>query len=148
MNFAPKHTQRGKAFTFAALFLIPTLLMAHPGHGEVNSFGSGVVHFFTGWDHILTAALAGLLLASKRQLGSWTSLLGALMTPALITSLLHGSPSGMLWTATVGLWIAGACTLIAALLAHRTGLAFKVNTAYLRRTSIVFALLGLALIQL
>ena len=148
MNFAPKHTQRGKAFTFAALLLIPSMLIAHPGHGEIHSFGSGVAHFFSGWDHILTAALAGLLLASKHQLGGWASILGALMLPVLMTSLLHGSSSGMLWTASLGLWIAGACTLATALLAHRTGFASMMDTAYLRRTSIGFALLGLALIQL
>lgn len=148
MNFASNDTQRGKAFTFAALVMIPTMLMAHPGHGEINSVGSGVVHFFTGWDHVLTAALAGLLLASKRQMGSWSSILGALMVPILITSLLHDSPSGMLWTSTLGLWIAGSCTFATALLARRAGSTFKVDSAYLRRTSIGFALLGLALIQL
>ena len=148
MNFASNDTQRGKAFTFAALWMIPTMLVAHPGHGEINSFGSGVLHFFTGWDHVLTAALAGLLLASKRHLGSWTSILGAVSVPVLMTSLLHGSPSGMLWTATLGLWAAGACALAAAMMAHRAGSALKVDTAYLRRTSIGFALLGLALIQL
>ena len=148
MNFAPKHTQRGKAFTFAALLLIPTMLTAHPGHGEIHSFGSGVAHFFSGWDHILTAALAGLLIASKRRLGSWASILGAVMIPVLMTSLLHGSSAGMLWTASLGLWVAGFSTLATALLAHRAGFAGKLDIAYLRRTSIGFALLGLALIQL
>jgi len=54
----------------------------------------------------------------------------------------------MLWTASLGLWIAGTCTLATALLARRTGFASVMDTAYLRRTSIGFALLGLALIQL
>ena len=148
MNFAPKHTQRGKAFTFASLLLIPTMLMAHPGHGEIHSFGSGMAHFFSGWDHILSAALAGLLLASKHRLGGWASITGALMVPILMTSLLHGSSSGMLWTASLGLWIAGSCTLATTLLARRTAFASMMDTDYLRRTSIGFALLGLALVQL
>lgn len=148
MNLAPNQSQRRKAFTFAALLMIPTMLMAHPGHGEIDSFGAGVLHFFTGWDHILTAAMAGLLFASKRHLGSFFSLLGAIAVPAILTMLLHGSASGMLWTASLGLWIAGACVFATSRLAHRFGCFQKVDMPYLRRVSIGFAMLGLALIQL
>lgn len=46
----------------SVLFLLPGLANAHPGHGFETGFVAGAVHPFTGLDHLLGIALAGLLM--------------------------------------------------------------------------------------
>lgn len=46
----------------ASLLFLPLLAQAHPGHQEGTGFAAGALHSFTGWDHMLALAVAGVLL--------------------------------------------------------------------------------------
>ena len=45
-----------------AFALLPTLALAHPGHSHDAGFVAGALHPFSGMDHLLGLAAAGLLL--------------------------------------------------------------------------------------
>ena len=50
------------------LLLVPALAHAHPGHGaETGSIGCGLVHPFTGLDHLLAALSVGMLAVVWRR---------------------------------------------------------------------------------
>jgi len=94
--------------------LLPTLAMAHPGHyhpGEKDEFdtlASGILHPFTGLDHLLIAlAAGGIAMAMGKRLGlaAAASFLAALAAGAFIG---HGMVTGAALEAAI------ACSLLAA----------------------------------
>ena len=56
----PHHTLR--RLSAAALLIVPAIAQAHPGHGHSDGFAAGVMHLFSGADHIAGLVIAGLLL--------------------------------------------------------------------------------------
>lgn len=56
-----------------SLFLVPTLAHAHPGHAghEVGGIGWGLVHPFTGLDHILAMVAVGLWAVQRGGRSLW-----------------------------------------------------------------------------
>ncbi len=93
--------------------LLPTLAMAHPGHyhpGEKDEFdtlASGVLHPFSGLDHLLIALAAGAIaMAMGKRLGlaAAASFLAALAAGSFIG---HGMVTGAALGAAI------ACTLLA-----------------------------------
>ena len=133
-----------------AMFLTPCMLVAHPGDGEIRTLSDGIQHFFSGWDHILISALAGLLIASGRVLWSARSISAAICVPLLLTGLHQVLliPGNSQWVASLGLATASLIMLTLG------GLAPKIHTLQanrgnqLRRIGVGFALLALALVQL
>ena len=68
---------------FITLASLPTLALAHPGHSHDAGFVAGAMHPFSGIDHLLGLAIAGLLMgwlpATKRWpvCAAFLGLLGA-----------------------------------------------------------------------
>ena len=102
--------------------LLPTLAMAHPGHyhpGEKDEFDTlvaGLLHPFSGVDHLLIALTAGCLAAALGKRLGLAAAAAFLVALAAGAGLGHGVGSG------TGLEAAIACTLLAAgagLLARR-----------------------------
>lgn len=57
-----------KKWGIGLLALLPTLVMAHPGHDHVHSgFMAGFIHPFTGLDHLVMALAFGVLLWSAAK---------------------------------------------------------------------------------
>jgi urease accessory protein len=95
-----------------ALFLLPGLANAHPGHGLESGFVAGAVHPFTRLDHILGIAVAGLLMGCLPAARRWLVCAGflglsgvahVLWTPEAASA---GFVAGLL-SATAGLVAAG-----------------------------------------
>jgi len=148
MKLQTPHVRFGKLLMLTAFLWTPALLFAHPGDGDIHTLREGVLHVLSGWDHILTAALAGLLLASHRRLWSRSSLIAATLLPFLLT-LWHPNVSGSTgWAASAGLWIMSLLLMALSAVTLRGPWKQYLSQAYLRRTGLGFALLGLALLQL
>jgi urease accessory protein len=50
-----------RALLTGVLIALPGTALAHTGHGAVSGFGAGLLHPFTGLDHILAMVAVGLL---------------------------------------------------------------------------------------
>ena len=150
MKLSLIHNRLHRVFALASLLLTPGILIAHPGDGEIHSLSQGILHFFSGWDHILLSASAGLILVSGKKLWNRTSLCAAVCVPLLVTAL-HQSQFLMgnsQWIAAASLGLASFCVLIlSSLIARFRPFCFDSMTS-LRKVGLGFALLALALIQL
>jgi urease accessory protein len=62
---------RRRASLLACLVLIPALAQAHPGHGTAT-FGLGILHPFTGLDHLLVMLAIGVWAAQLGGRLRWT----------------------------------------------------------------------------
>ncbi|MFU0506113.1 HupE/UreJ family protein [Pseudaminobacter sp. NGMCC 1.201702] len=62
---------RIRALLTAAAVLLPSLAMAHTGHGEVSGFAHGFAHPLGGLDHILAMVMVGLLAAQLGGRALW-----------------------------------------------------------------------------
>lgn len=97
-----------------ALSLIPALAHAHPGHGsEASVLGSGLVHPFTGLDHLLAALSVGMLAVIWRR---------ASLAVAFLVAGLLGGFAGAKFGAFFGLETALAISVLvfgAALTFHK-----------------------------
>ncbi|MBT5928430.1 MAG: hypothetical protein HOH33_17650 [Verrucomicrobia bacterium] len=149
MKLSLNQTKKYRVLAFAALLLTPCMLIAHPGDGDIHSLSDGVQHFFSGWDHIFIAALAGFLIASGRKLWSVKSLCAAACVPLLVTwlhqsLLLQGSTQ---WMASIGLGLASLAILLFSGLASQIRPLQTYPIDHLRKIGIGFALLALALVQ-
>lgn len=133
----------------AALLLTPCMLIAHPGDGDIHTLADGIQHFFSGWDHILLSALAGLLIASGRKLWSARSISAAICLPILFTGMHQVllSPGNSQWLASIGLTAASMILLTLGSLAPKIHFIETNRGSHLRRIGVGFALLALALIQ-
>jgi urease accessory protein len=73
-----------------ALALVPTLAHAHPGHGaEVGGIGWGLLHPFTGLDHILAMVAVGLWAVQLGKRALW------LLPMSFVTAMAAGAALGM-----------------------------------------------------
>ena len=71
-----------------ALALLPTLAHAHPGHGaEIGGIGWGLVHPFTGLDHMLAMIAVGLWAVQLGKRALWLLPLSFVSAMALGASL-------------------------------------------------------------
>ena len=61
-----------KTIAFAAIMMLPVFASAHTGHG-VNGFASGILHPFTGLDHLLTIFAVGLWSARQTGISRWAT---------------------------------------------------------------------------
>ena len=108
------HPTRLGLLAGTALFLLPSLAMAHPGHfghGDASAFSSlisGFSHPFSGLDHMILAVAVGWL---SFTLGARKAAVPAI---AFLTALALGAFSGRGVSAGVGLEIGLAATLLAA----------------------------------
>ncbi len=99
--------------TVTATALVPTLAMAHPGHGVGQSFVAGVMHPLTGLDHVLmivaVSAWAALLQPTGRIIVA-----ACLALFVAIGAMLPVAPaSGPALEAAIALTVIGAGTLLA-----------------------------------
>lgn len=103
------------------LLLVPSLAVAHPGHGE--SFGAGFLHPLLGLDHLLAMLGAGwLALSHRRPLGPMLAFCVLLLVGFLIGLATPAQPCvewGILGSLLVfgGLIVAGRRLPLPALLA-------------------------------
>lgn len=73
-----------------ALCLVPALAHAHPGHGaEAGGIGWGLVHPFTGLDHILAMVAVGLWAVQLGKRALW------LLPAAFVSAMTVGAALGM-----------------------------------------------------
>jgi len=99
---------------FAALFLSgASVAAAHPGHGPLTGFASGLAHPLGGWDHLLAMLAVGLWAAQLRA---------PRLVPAVFLSLVAvGAGAGHLFGAWSGLEQGlAASVLVLGLLVART----------------------------
>lgn len=97
----------GKAISGAIALAIPVIASAHPGNPG-QGIGAGLSHLFTGWDHLLAIATAGLWAA---QLGGRTQRTVLL---AFVGTLILGGAigaSGATWSAVEPIVAASVLTL-------------------------------------
>ncbi|MEO8019431.1 MAG: HupE/UreJ family protein [Pseudomonadota bacterium] len=73
--------------TLAAL--LPSLALAHPGHGSDGSFAAGLLHPLDGLDHLLVIGIAGMLAArlGAHSLRVLVALFAGLLVAALTSAL-------------------------------------------------------------
>ncbi len=134
----------------ATLLFTPNLLMAHPGDGEIHTLSDGLQHFFSGWDHVLLSALAGLIIASGRKLWGISSISAAIIAPLAIT-LLHQSmilPDQAQWMGSVGLGLASVIILAMTGLSTRWKPLNSTRVPQLKRIGLGLAVLALAWTQI
>lgn len=75
-----QHVRRISALS-ATLTLLPAVASAHPGHDFGASFVGGVLHPFTGWDHLTVLLCLGALAAGRGA--RFALLAGCLLAMAL-----------------------------------------------------------------
>lgn len=149
MKLISNQNSKNTLLAFASLLLTPCMLIAHPGNGDIHTFSDGIQHFFSGVDHLLCSALAGLLIISRQKFWSMSSVSAAVATPLILTGahqLLLLSDSA-LWTATLGLIFASLLLLILSALVTQAHILQKSRNQIIR-VGFGCALLALALIQL
>ncbi|MDE1173180.1 MAG: HupE/UreJ family protein [Parvibaculaceae bacterium] len=73
----------------SALILLPTLALAHPGHGETASFTQGLAHPLTGLDHILAMVMVGLFAVQLGGRALW------LLPTTFVAAMAAGSLAGV-----------------------------------------------------
>ncbi len=96
-----------------ALILLPTMALAHPGHGETASFTQGLVHPLTGLDHILAMVMVGLFAVQLGGRAVW------LLPVTFVSAMVAGSLAGVtgINPAAVELGIGLSIVLLGGLLA-------------------------------
>ena len=89
----------------AVATMAPTPALAHPGHGAEVSAGllGGLLHPWTGLDHLVALVLAG----------AWAALLGGRAILRLPAALLVGMVAGFAMAPTAGVALAEAMTAVA-----------------------------------
>jgi urease accessory protein len=71
-------TRRAKIGSAIATMLIAPLAMAHPGHETTAGFVSGVMHPFSGLDHLLAMLAVGILAGQRGGKNAWALPIGFL----------------------------------------------------------------------
>ncbi len=99
-----------KKYLALALCLIALPAAAHPGHGEATGFAAGLLHPFTGLDHL--AAMLGIGMWSRRQQQP-------LMLPLTFIGMMALGATLHAGLAAPDSWIAASVVLTGALLASR-----------------------------
>lgn len=56
---------------FVFFIILPIACLGHPNHIHMNSFQSGLIHPFTGWDHTFAMLAIGVLAYQKRHTWLW-----------------------------------------------------------------------------
>ncbi|MDE2362862.1 MAG: HupE/UreJ family protein [Hyphomicrobiales bacterium] len=74
---------------FALLSLLPSVALAHPGHGDAGGLTAGFLHPLGGIDHILAMVAVGLLAARLGGRALW------LVPSAFIAMMVAGGALGM-----------------------------------------------------
>ncbi|MDA7617912.1 HupE/UreJ family protein [Verrucomicrobia bacterium] len=147
MKESPNQYTSWKWLACAAVIWTPCVLVAHPGNGASHSFASGFTHFFTGWDHLVIASLAGLLLASCKQRTYIANIAVGILVPGIMTGL-HAWASGEpLLAGAAGLMMASMGTLWLSSIQLKGSWNQAFNNTYLQRSSIGFALLAMLLMH-
>ena len=62
----------------ATLLILPALAQAHPGHAGDTGFAAGLLHPFTGIDHVLGLMVAGVLMGRLPERLRWFAFAGFL----------------------------------------------------------------------
>jgi urease accessory protein len=101
-----------------ALVSLPTLALAHPGHSHDAGFVAGALHPFSGIDHLLGLALAGLLLGWLPAARRWP-LCAAFLALLGGTHVLWMAPDAQGSAYLAGLMIMSASLLAAGMAASR-----------------------------
>lgn len=113
-----------KQLLLATGLLLPTLVMAHPGHQHPEaSFWSGFIHPFTGLDHLVMVLGLGVLMWSMSKKGQLLGVWGLLTT--LVAGFILGG-QGLLSVQVAEYGIIGSLLLVAVSLWRQTTLAFAV----------------------
>jgi urease accessory protein len=112
----------------AALLLVTTPALAHPGHGEDGGFAAGLLHPFSGVDHLSVMLLVGVWSAFAFPRALWVlpaSFMAAMAAGFVAGGLVPGlSVEGLVWLSLpallaglllgkrVPLWAAAAMTAL------------------------------------
>jgi urease accessory protein len=108
-----KHKLRVRIAT-AAAGLLPTLALAHPGHGETSSFVAGALHPFGGLDHLAGFIVVGILAARLGGRYLWP------VTAAFLGLLVAASTADSDgWRYAAGFMFTGVGLVAAAMVATR-----------------------------
>ena len=148
MKLISNQNSKNTLLAIASLLLTPCILIAHPGNGDIHTFSDGIQHFFSGVDHLLFSALAGLLILSRQKFWSVPSISAAVAIPLILTGahqllLLN---ENALWTASLGLIFASLSLLVSSALVTQ-GHILQKSRNQIMRIGFGCALLALALIQ-
>ncbi len=112
-----------KILMAVAALTMPTLAMAHPGHG--GGLLDGLTHPLTGWDHLLAMVAIGMLAAQMKGRALWA------LPAAFVAALAVGGVMGLA-EVTVGpveAVIAASLVVMGSLLALRKALPLKAGIA-------------------
>ena len=90
--------------TLLALFLVPTLAQAHPGHG--SGIVAGLAHPFTGLDHLLAMLAVGMWAAQLGGRARWA------VPAAFVTVMTLGSGLGMMGFTLPAVELAILCSVV------------------------------------
>lgn len=93
--------------------LLPTAALAHPGHGATMGFMEGMLHPFSGFDHMLAMMLVGLFAVQRG--GRAIVLLPATFVASMAIGSLVGTIGGALSVIEIG--IALSITVLGVLVA-------------------------------
>jgi hydrogenase/urease accessory protein HupE len=93
---------------------VPTLAMAHPGHGEASSFVAGALHPLSGLDHLAGLIAVGVLLS--RLGGRYLAPLAAALLGLMVAA---GTSDSEGWRYAAGFLLSSA-SLVAAAMATTT----------------------------
>jgi urease accessory protein len=107
----------------AAAALLPSLVFAHPGHGETSSFAAGAFHPLSGWDHLAGFIAVGVLLS---RLGG--RLLAPLAAGLLGLMVAAGTSESDGWRFAAGFLLTGASLIAAALAIARTATRLRTSS--------------------
>jgi urease accessory protein len=93
---------------------LPALALAHPGHGEDDSFIAGALHPMSGVDHVIGFLVVGLLVArlGSRYVGRMTAAFAGLLVAAWTNS-----SDG--WQYAAGFMFTGSIMVAAAMAASK-----------------------------
>jgi len=98
----------------AVAALVPTIALAHPGHGDTSSFVAGALHPLSGPDHLAGLLAVGVLLT--RLGGRYLAPLAAALLGLMVTA---GTSDSEGWRYAAGFLMTSA-GLIAAAMATTT----------------------------
>jgi hydrogenase/urease accessory protein HupE len=111
--------------------LLPTLALAHPGHGDTSSFAAGALHPLGGFDHLVGLFAVGLL--ASRLGRRFLAPLAAAFLGLLVAASTADSDG---WQYAAGFMLTSAGLIAAAMAATRaaTRLVVRVLTAVAPRS--------------
>lgn len=151
MKLISNQISKNSLLCLATLLFSPCMLIAHPGDGEIHTLSDGIQHFFSGWDHILLSALAGILITSKHKFCTFKSIVAVIAIPFVLT-VAHQSLLLSVHAQLIALTgMVGASVVLITLGCLAPMLIANVNAnlaTQWRRIGIGFALLALALIKM